>query len=152
MMTSLDQQAFEADVQSGAFLNGSLSGRWGLDTIEWPHALIWVKAGDDSRVLLRSELSNYPRDAPTARPWDATSNAPLAPTQWPRGHARITAAFNPNWNAGALYIPCDRIAIQGHEAWRHQHPSMLWNPAAGIHRYVRVVADLLGSLDYVGPH
>lgn len=148
-MTSLDQQAFEADVSSGAFLNGSLSGRWGLDSVAWPHALIWVRARDGSRVLLRFELTNYPRNAATAQPWDAASNAALTPARWPRGEARVSAAFNANWNANALYIPCDRIAIQGHEAWRQQHPSMLWDAAAGIHRYVRVVSDLLGSPDYV---
>lgn len=147
-MTSLDQQAFEADVNSGAFLNGSFSGRWGLDSIAWPHALIWVRAGDGSKLLLRFELTNYPRNAPTAQPWDRESDAALSPSRWPRGRDRINAAFNPNWNASALYIPCDRIAIQGHEAWRQQHPSMLWDPAVGIHRYVRVVSDLLGSPDY----
>ena len=147
-MTSLDQQAFEADVNSGAFLNGSFSGRWGLESITWPHALIWVRAGDGSRLLLRFELTNYPRNAPTAQPWDGEANVALSPARWPRGHERINAAFNPNWNAGALYIPCDRIAIQGHEAWRQQHPSMLWDPAVGIHRYVRVVSDLLSSPDY----
>jgi len=148
-MTSLDEQAFQADVDSGAFLNGSISGRWGVEQVDWPHALIWVRARDGSHLLLRFELTNYPQTAPTARPWDGAQNAPLAPARWPRGEARVSAAFNPNWNAGALYIPCDRIAIQGHEAWRHQHPSMLWDPAAGIHRYVRVVSDLLGSPDYV---
>ena len=147
-MASLDQQAFEGDVNSGAFLNGSLSGRWGLESLAWPHALIWVRAGDGSRVLLRFELTNYPRNAPTAQPWDPTSNSPLPAASWPRSGSRVAAAFNPNWNANALYIPCDRIAIQGHEVWRHQHPSMLWDPAAGIHRYVRVVSDLLGSPDY----
>lgn len=151
-MTSLDQQAFEADVNSGAFLNGSLSGRWGLESTQWPHAWIWVKARDGGRVLLRFELTNYPRNAPTAQPWDAQSNCALPSVRWPRGEARVSAAFNPNWNANALYIPCDRVAIQGHEAWRQQHPSMLWDPAVGIHRYVRVVSDLLGSPDYVAGH
>ena len=147
-MTSVDQQAFEADVNSGAFLNGSLSGRWGLGSIAWPHALIWVRAGDGSQLLLRFELTNYPRNAPTAQPWDGESNAALSPSRWPRGHDRINAAFKPNWNASALYSPCDRVAIQGHEAWRQQHPSMLWDPAVGIYRYVRVVSDLLGSPHY----
>ncbi|WP_290886806.1 hypothetical protein [Arenimonas sp.] len=151
-MASLDQQAFEADVESGAFLNGSLTGRWEVQSVQWPHAFIWVRAGNGNRLLLRFELTNYPRQAPTAEPWDIETNAPLAPVRWPRGDARVTAAFNPNWNAHALYIPCDRVAIQGHEAWRHQHPSMLWDPAAGIHRYVRVVSDLLGSPDYACAH
>lgn len=151
-MTSLDQQAFEADVNSGAFLNGSLTGRWGVQSMQWPHTFIWVRAGNGNRLLLRFELTNYPRQAPTAEPWDIEINAPLAPARWPRGDARVTAAFNPIWNAHALYIPCDRVAIQGHEAWRHQHPSMLWDPAAGIHRYVRVVSDLLGSPDYACAH
>ena len=151
-MASLDQQAFEADVASGAFLNGSLTGRWEVQSVQWPHVFIWVRAGNGNRLLLRFELTNYPRQAPTAEPWDIETNAPLTPVRWPRGNARVTAAFNPNWNAHALYIPCDRVAIQGHEAWRHQHPSMLWDPAAGIHRYVRVVSDLLGSPDYACAH
>lgn len=151
-MTSLDQQAFEADVASGAFLNGSLTGRWGVQSVQWPYSVIWVRASNGSRLLLRLELTNYPRQAPTAEPWDIETNAPLAPARWPRGDARVTAAFNANWNAHALYIPCDRVAMQGHEAWRHQHPSMLWEPAVGIYRYVRVVSDLLGSPDYACAH
>lgn len=151
-MAFLDQQAFEADVASGAFLNGSLTGRWEVQSVLWPYAFIWVRAGNGNRLLLRFELTNYPRQAPTAEPWDIESNAPLPPARWPKGEARVTAAFNPNWNAHALYIPCDRVAIQGHEAWRHQHPSMLWDPTAGIHRYVRVVSDLLGSPDYACVH
>lgn len=147
-MTSLDQSAFEADVGVGNFLNGSLSTRWGMHDIVWPHVWIWVRARDGTQWFFRFELTNYPRTAPTATPWDMEKNVPLETARWPKGGTRIAAAFNPSWNPIALYLPCDRAAMSGHENWRHEHPALWWDPAVGLYRYVQAIYDLLNSGDY----
>ena len=147
-MAAPDQSAFEADLAGGPFLNGSLSGRWGLHALVWPHALIWVRARDERRFGFRFELTNYPQTPATAQLWDLDVNEPLPTGRWPRGSTRVPMAFNPSWNASAIYLPCDRLAIQGHENWRNQHVALLWDPSVGIARYLRVLSDLLCSGDY----
>jgi hypothetical protein len=101
-------------------------------------------------LLLRFDLTNYPEAAPTASPWDLERNQVLNPILWPTGPARVDRAFNPGWNAHALYLPCDRLALPGHDAWRTQHPSMIWSPTGDITQYLRIVHDLLNSSDYQG--
>jgi len=122
----------------------------------WPYAIIAVRAaersGGPAEYALRFECSNYPQTPPTAQPWDAERAVPLEHASWPGGRSRLPLAFNPNWNRGqCLYLPCDRLSIAGHDAWRSQHPSMIWSPAAGITQYLRIVYDLLNSSDYTGP-
>lgn len=48
------------------------------------------------------------------------------------------------------YLPCDRRAIEGHDAWRHQYPSRLWQPQRGIICYLEQIYDLLNQSDYTG--
>ncbi|MGI8546811.1 MAG: DUF7665 family protein [Gemmatimonadaceae bacterium] len=155
-VTSLpDERAFRLHVGGGAFLRGVVRGRWRLLSIAWPYALIAVRAADREHgpreLVLRFELSNYPNTTPTAAPWDAERNAPLDPARWPTGRSRVAAAFNPGWNSQALYLPCDRRAIAGHDAWRTQHPAMIWSPSGDITQYLRIVHELLNSSDYTGP-
>jgi len=122
--------------------------------VTWPHAVIAVAAaprdGSPCEYGFRFELTNYPQDPPTAEPWDLQSNHPLAPTQWPTGRCRLLAAFNPSWNAQAIYIPCDRKAIQGHDPWLTRHPWLIWSPTGDITQYLRVLHELLNSGDYTG--
>lgn len=150
-----DERVFRAHVSGGAFLRGAVRGRWRLVSISWPYALITVSAAPRehgvSELLLRFDLSNYPNATPTAAPWDAERNALLDPGRWPTGHSRVASAFNPGWNPQALYLPCDRLAIAGHDPWRTQHPSMIWSPTGDITQYLRIVHELLNSSDYTGP-
>ena len=62
------------------------------------------------------------------------TNAVLAADQWPKGAGgRVTSVFRTNWKGGtALYLPCDRVSIQGHDNWRTEMPSKIWRPADGI--------------------
>ncbi|MGX5849250.1 DUF7665 family protein [Mesorhizobium sp. PL10] len=64
---------------------------------------------------------------------------------------RLAAAFNPNWNAPALYLPCDRMALPGHEQWIVEHPELLWKPARGIVHYMEIIHELLASFAYFEP-
>jgi hypothetical protein len=119
----------------------------------WPHPVIAVAAaprpGGPNEVTLRFTVDGYPVSTPTATPWDATQDTPLNPGLWPTG-GRVTAVFNPQWNAGALYIPCDRMAIAGHDPWKDQYRALLWDPTKDIVHYLKVVHELLHSAGYAG--
>ena len=60
--------------------------------------------------------------------------------------------FRPDWKGGtALYLPCDRESIAGHDNWRHELPSKIWRPAAGINQCLELVHELLNCADYCPP-
>jgi hypothetical protein len=149
-----DERVFRAHVAGGPFLRGEARKRWRLVSITWPHAVIAVSAvardGSPSEYGFRFDLTNYPQASPTARPWDLDRDVALDSGQWPTGRSRVAGAFNPGWNANALYLPCDRMALPGHDAWRTQHPAMIWSPAGDITQYLRIVHELLNSSDYTG--
>lgn len=145
-----DERALRADLESGRFLAGEAGKRWRLVAVDWPGVQIGITARDNREFVLRFDCSGYPQNPPTARPWSAEKNAPLDVSLWPKGGARIAAVFNPNWKSGiALYLPCDRTAIEGHDNWRNEYPSKIWNPAKGITQYLEIVHELLQSRDYV---
>jgi hypothetical protein len=149
-----DERAFMHHLAGGPFLLGATRGRWRLVGVTWPHGVVAVTAaareGSPPEYGFRFELTNYPQDPPTAEPWDLDGDCPLPPTRWPTGRFRLAAAFNPSWNAHAIYIPCDRKAIRGHEAWITQHPWMIWSPEGDITQYLRVLHELINSGDYTG--
>lgn len=144
-----DESEFRAHLSAGSYLLGATSGRWRLVEVAWPFATFAVRAVDGVEWGLRFECSDYPRTAPTAQPWDLALHAPLAAQRWPKGSSRIPLAFNPSWKNGAcLYLPCDRLSIDGHANWYNEHPSLIWDPGVGIAHYLRIVHDLLNSGDY----
>ena len=151
-----DEKMFRSHVQDGPFIAGVDRGRWRLVSIEWPYALIGVAAAArvdwPAEYIFRFECSNYPQAAATAQPWDLDQNTPLDFARWPGGKSRIPAVFRPDWKEGkCLYLPCDRISIEGHEAWRTQHPHLLWKTTSDITLYLEELYDLLNSSDYSGP-
>src|SRR5437870_125946 len=126
MATTPDAQAFHHDVESAVFLSGEKRGRWRLIRIAWPFAVIAVRARDQSEYFFRFDCKNYPALAPTAQPWSSQVDAPAAPPEWPKGTGRVAAVFRSDWKGGtALYLPCDRVSIDGHPNWRTEYPSML---------------------------
>lgn len=150
-----DERALRAHLQQGPFQSGVDRGRWRLIRIEWPYVLIGIHAAPRDRApdefVLRFDCTNYPQIAPTAQPWDIARNGPLAPESWPHGRSRVPLVFNPGWRNGqCLYIPCDRLSMEGHEAWRTQHPALIWSPTGDITQYLRIVYELLNSSDYTG--
>lgn len=144
-----DEKALRAHLESGRFLAGEARKRWRLISMDWPAVLIAVAARDGSEYVLRFDCSGYPQNPPTARLWDADKNAPLELSLWPKGSGRVAAVFRNDWKGGiALYLPCDRVAIEGHDNWRTEHASKIWNPSKGITQYVEIVHELLQSRDY----
>ncbi|QBR02495.1 DUF7665 family protein [Paraburkholderia pallida] len=150
-----DERAFRGDLRKAPFMLGELEGRWKLESLEWPNALIDVTARDGLPYRLRFDLTNYPAAPPTARLWSRVENAALAPGLFPRsitGSGRVKDVFRTDWmNGTALYLPCDRTALAGHESWLQQMPSKRWQPSVGITHYLELVHELLNCPDYAPP-
>ena len=148
-----DERALIADLAKAPFRLGEVSKKWRLAVIEWPYLLIAVCAKDGRWFVLRFECTNYPSAPPTACVWEPDRNLQLPFPQWPQSRGgRVGAVFNPNWKDGtALYLPCDRQAIFGHDAWLTTTPALIWRPADGISQYLEIVHELLNCSDYASP-
>lgn len=152
-MTAPDERAFLADLAKAKFRLGQAEGRWRLVSIAWPFALIGVVAKDTREYILRFNFAGYPQTPPTAGPWDPDQNTVLTFDRWPRSNGgRVGSVFRTDWkNGSALYLPCDRESIPGHDNWRAEMPSKIWRPADGIVQYLELVHELLHCRDYVPP-
>lgn len=153
-----DERTFRSQVARGRFQTGADRDDWYISVDRWPDPLIAVAAaereGAPATLVLRFELSNYPAAGPTSQPWDEQADSPLAHDYWPTGGARVATVFNPGWapsGVHALYHPMDRLAIVGHDNWRTEFPSGIWDPSRmDIVDYLRVVHELLHCNDYAG--
>jgi len=147
------ERLFRADIADGEFAGGEDRGYWRLRSIEWPCAVIEVtaapRAGAPESFGFRFELTGY-LEAPTAQLWDVEADAPLEPTRWPAGGPRHTAAFNPGWRTDAIYIPMDRLALEGHDPWKAMHTAYLWDSGRDITQYVRLLHGMLTEEGYTG--
>jgi len=153
---SIEEHVFRSHIDMGPFLSGVARGRWRLISIDWPIVIIAISAAErengPKEYSLRFDLTNYPQNPPTSRPWNADLDAPLEDKKRPQGPSRVSQLFRTDWKGGvALYFPCDRVALQGHDEWINKHPEMLWDPNADITKYLRIVYDHLNSTDYTGP-
>lgn len=149
------ETVLRAHLEGGSFLSGVDRDRWRLVALTWPYLIVAVTAaerpGAPNEFAFRFECTGYPQAPPTARPWNEGTDTALEARCWPKGESRVALAFNPEWNGGcALYLPCDRLAIEGHEPWRLQHPCLLWSPRGDITQYLRVIYELLHSSNYAG--
>jgi hypothetical protein len=154
-VTRPDERALRADLSAGAFQLGVYEKRWTLGSIAWPNVFIAITAADrdgaPGEYWLRFDCAGYPQVAPTARPWECSADVPLPPAKWPGGSSRVPAVFRPDWKDGVcLYLPCDRIAAEGHDNWPAEYPSLQWSPSRGIILYLQEVHSLLNSSDYKG--
>jgi hypothetical protein len=150
-----DHLILERDLAASEFRRGEIEGRWRHIVMNWPNVVIAVSAAvrvdGPSEYGFRFECTGYRQSAPTARPWDLISNTALSLSRWPTGRSIVPSIFRPQWKDGTcLYLPCDRLAIEGHANWQHEHPARLWNPLRGIVCYLEQLYDLLNSDDYTG--
>ena len=153
---SLDEKIFDSHLKGGTFQYGVDQKKWRLISIEWPYVIIGVNAkthnGWPTEYSFRFECSDYPNSPVTAQPWDINTNKPLDPNKWPGGKNRVPKVFRPDWKGGAcLYLPCDRISIEGHSAWPSKHPHLIWKPTSEITLYLEAIYELINSSDYSGP-
>ena len=150
-----DQLLLERDLAASEFRCGEIEGCWRHIVTNWPNVVIAVstalRPNGPSECGSRFECTGYRQSAPTAQPWDLVSNTALSANRWPTGRSIVPSVFRPQWKDGTcLYLPCDRLAIEGHANWQHEHPTRLWNPARGIVCYLEQLYDLLNSNDYTG--
>jgi hypothetical protein len=141
---SPDEAIFRDHLTGAPFQSGADAGKWALQgQIAWPTAVFWIQSATRfvaaGRVLLKFDLQNYPQLAPTASPWDDEKHDLLNPEVWPKGPGNVSAVFNPRWNPRALYAPCDRVAMQGHEAWMTKFPQWWWNSSFTFVHYLEFV-------------
>jgi hypothetical protein len=150
-----DQSLLESDLAAPEFRCGEMEGRWRHISTPWPKVVIAVSAApipsSPAEYAFRFDCTGYREVAPTAQPWNAGTNSPLVHRDWPTGKSIVPSVFRPQWKDGlGLYLPCDRLAIQGHDSWRNEHPARLWNPERGIICYLEQIYELLNSSDYTG--
>jgi hypothetical protein len=138
--------ALLSHVESAPFLSGVDSGKWSLHAIEWPTLLVNVMGPGGATFTLRLDCDGYPQQAPSGAFWDLQKDTWLPGVQWPRSDGRGGQALRSDWRNGtALYIPCDRESISGHDQWQQLHPAWLWSPTVGIVRYLNVVWHLMNG-------
>jgi hypothetical protein len=145
----------QEDLAAPEFRRGEIEGCWRHVGTGWPHTTIAVSApprpAAPTEFGFRFECSGYRQTPATGQPWDIAANAALPPNRWPTGTSIVPSVFRPGWKHGqCLYLPCDRMSIDGHDQWRNQHPSRLWQPTRGIICYLEQLYELLNQSDYTG--
>lgn len=137
--------ALEAHLSNGRFKAGTARGRWRLVEISWPYAYVDIFDRVGHTICIRFNCTGYPAHPPQGTPWDYSDQQQLPGHLWPRG-GRVSQVFNPGWQGGtALYIPCDRVSIEGHGNWHSELPHLIWNPSRGLVHYVEAVHEVLQS-------
>ncbi len=150
-----DQLMLEQDLAAPEFRCGQFENRWRHIATQWPHVLIAISAAErpnsQAEYVFRFECSGYRNTAVTAQLWDVDQNARLPFNRWPTGDAIFTSIFRFDWRDGICpYLPCDRIAFEGHTSWPVQYPSRLWQPSTGIICYLEQLYDLFNQSGYSG--
>lgn len=150
-----DRIMLEQDLAAPPFRCGEIEGRWRHRATVWPYVVITVAAPPRPKAPgefgFRFECSGYRRLPPIGQPWDLDTSAQLPDGRWPTGPKFVSGVFRPDWKQGkCLYLPCDRMSIEGHDNWRNEHPSRLWQPERGIICYLEQIYGLLFDSDYSG--
>ncbi len=131
------------------YLSGEIEERWGLltpiDEVTWPICYIWVKDKEETKFTFKFDLTSYPRQAPTSVMWDAEKNTILPLNLRPQHNKRCIQIFK-DWGKQCNYLPCDRLAIQGHHGWNTTHSSLIWNPNEDtIYKYLNELYETLNA-------
>lgn len=150
-----DHALLLSDLAAPEFRCGEFAGNWRHLGTSWPHVAIAVSAAPRTNApaeyVFRFECSGYRRTPVTGQPWDVSAKAPLHANRWPTGRTIVPSVFRSNWKGGqCLYLPCDRVSIEGHTTWQHDYSNRLWDPERGILCYLEQLHDLLHSNDYTG--
>ena len=153
--SSLGNALLDEDLAAPEFRCGEIEGRWRRISSTWPHVILAISAPERPRSPLeygfRFECTGYRQSPATAQPWDIDRCRPLSAEQWPTGPVMVSAVFRPDWKKGqCLYLPCDRMSIEGHGGWRTGDPNLIRQPERGIICYVEQIYELFHQSDYSG--
>lgn len=145
------KRTFEEDIAGAVFQRGLVLGNWRVVEDGWPNPVIAVAAaardGSPQEYALRFDLTGYPARAPTSQIWDLAKNTPLDPMSRPWGGHNVQKAFRTDWKP-ALYIPCDRVALESHPRWASKVGA--WKSGDDITIYLKYVHALVNSPGYSG--
>jgi hypothetical protein len=138
---------FQEHLNSPEYESGEIEGRWGVLTNgngpNWPISILWIKSLTEGVFNFKFDFSDYPNLAPTAVIWDVENQRPLAPEIRPKAKKRAVQVFK-NWGKECNYLPCDRMAFEGHPAWPQEHSSLIWNPRTDtFQKYLNEVYQIL---------
>lgn len=140
------EELLNLDLEKPEYLSGVFDGDWGNEIEngpQWPISIFWVRAKDNLKYYLRFDLTNYNQEAPTAQLWDIETNLPLAYEHFPKWSKRCLQVFK-IWGNQCIYLPCDRMAINGHTDWPVLHVNLVWkNGIDSIHKYLNEVHQIL---------
>ena len=150
-----DRALIELDLAAAEFRCAGIEGRWRHVGSTWPYVTFAISAPERPKSPpefgFRFECSGYRQIPPIGQPWDLKSDRALPAQCWPTGRSIVPSVFRPTWKQGqCLYLPCDRMAAEGHDQWPHQHPARLWQPKRGIICYLEQIYELLNQSDYTG--
>lgn len=150
-----DQLLLGHDLAAPEFRCGEAEGRWRHIDTKWPYTIIAVSAPERPKgpreFAFRFECSGYRQNPVTSQPWNTEADMPLDAAKWPAGTSVVASVFRPEWMGGTcLYIPCDRLTRQGHDAWLNDHPSRQWQPSRGIICYLEQLYELFNQAAYTG--
>jgi len=152
-----DQSLFLSHLEGAPYKSGVDAGKWGLSGVPaeiiWPNPIFWIAADSsivpNGKIYLRFTVDGYPTLAPSACPWDIETNTRLANHLYPRISGKFSLVFRTDWSGGnALYAPCDRGAMSGHEPWKQQYPYWWWLPHFTIVKYLAFVHLVLNPKRY----
>ena len=143
----LSHDLFLEHLNSPEFQSGEIEGRWGSIINEngptWPVFLLWVSSSSGNVYNFKFNFSDYPNTAPTSVLWDMDKDCVLAPESRPNISRRAQQVFK-NWGKECTYLPCDRLAFEGHSDWPGQHPSLIWNSQVDtVLKYLNEVYQIL---------
>lgn len=149
------QLLLEHDIAAAELRCGEVEGRWRHVITLWPYVTFAVSApvrpNAPSEFGFRFECSGYRQTPVTAQPWDLDTGIALSKPKWPTGPLIVPSVFRPEWKQGhCLYLPCDRMSIEGHPNWVNEHPARLWQPGRGIICYLEQIYELFNQNDYSG--
>ena len=146
----------EQDLAAPEFRRGEIEGRWRRVATRLaahdPRGRGAAAAARAGRIRLPLRMLGLPPEprsprspgiSPPTRRCRPTAGRP-APRSCRRSSGRAGSSGQ------CLYLPCDRMSIDGHDQWRSQHPSRLWQPARGIICYLEQIYELLNQSDYTG--
>ena len=141
------------DLDSARFRRGADAGRWRLLNLAPPKAIIEIAArplpNAPRTFTFRFDLDDYPNQAPHGQLWDTANATVLAVESWPLG-PDASRVFNPGWNKGDIYLPCDRAAQEGHSEWRDQSSQHWWTAESHIVDYMDQLWNVLNGSGYEG--
>lgn len=143
----LSYDLFHDHLISPEYQSGEIEGRWGSVVNEnrpdWPIFIFWITSSTGEVFNFKFDFTDYPNSAPTAVPWDLEKNSVLASEKRPKATKRAVQAFKV-WGKECNYLPCDRLAVEGHQNWAQEHSVLIWdNQKDTFLKYLNEVYQIL---------